>query len=304
MQQLHGTQAQWDALPKPALALAQFAVIWDTGRVFVGTASGDLEIGTSLADSGPTKLSKENYQIAFESQLSDQVRYRILTSTDFHARELWDGSVTVVDGMSSNTTPETLPVPSSGEFSGDAPKIIRVWSASGANDPTPSGEITSFSMTTVGTDANVDDLTIGESVSLNLAAESLSVQSFVAQQLRVIGSLQRLNLTDVNIEATNSSAAFSSGLGIGNLGLTEILIENSQFRSSYTHSTSSASNSYDVDLRGNNLDTAALNTFANQMPTFVDTAFSVGSVNVTGNPGAVSFDNSILTGKGYMVVGV
>ena len=42
MQQLHGTQAQWDALPKPALAAGQVAVTSDTGRVYIGTGVEDV----------------------------------------------------------------------------------------------------------------------------------------------------------------------------------------------------------------------------------------------------------------------
>lgn len=42
MQQLHGTQAQWDAVPKPALAVGQVATTIDTARVYVGTAVGDV----------------------------------------------------------------------------------------------------------------------------------------------------------------------------------------------------------------------------------------------------------------------
>lgn len=302
MQQLHGSQESWDNAPKPVLALGQIAIITDTGRMFIGTDNGDLEIGAGSEQAGPPKIPKEDYQIAFESRLSDQVEYIIGTSTGFFAHELWDGTVEVTDTAGSRRI--TIPVPSSGDFSGDASKIIRLWSATGSNDPTPSGNVTQFNMVTVGTDANIDNLTFVDSARLNLVTDSLFIKSVNSQRIVITGSLRSLQLTDVSILATNISGAFAGGLSLRNIGLAGIQIANSQFRSSYTHSTSSASNTHDVDLTGNNLGIAALTTFANQVPTFVDTAYSVGSINVTGNPGAVSFDNSILTNKGYMVVGV
>ena len=61
MQQLNGTQAQWDALPKPALAAGQVATTTDTARVYVGTAVGDYLVN----DEPPSVLPPESISCRF-----------------------------------------------------------------------------------------------------------------------------------------------------------------------------------------------------------------------------------------------
>ena len=242
----------------------------------------------------------------------------VRSNTGYFTVRWWDGTTnTYGTGSTANTFTGSKALPSSGAYSGGAPKEIYIWPSTSAGVYTQGAQLTFLSPSSYLIDLDCDNNPALTALNLSwYYGHSLSFQNLPAltsiaiyngggfgktvdlSGLLALTSVQFIN-TGLEKLLLPAAANLHSLMTDGNSNLNEIRAVGVSGAGTYWSKWSYSSG---ISVVNNDLSAAALNQF------FTDLAAADSNANspyifVSGNPGSATCNTSIATNKGYAVLG-
>jgi len=234
----------------------------------------------------------------------------VKSTTGYIGVRWWDGTVEIVGNGSAGTAHNwSKAVPAwDSAWSGPSPKEIYMWSATGAADPTQSGDITYLncytnSLTSLDV-SGLTALTYLDCYSNSLTSLDVSGLTALTYLRCFVNSLTSLDVSGLTA-LTYLDCSGNSLTSLDVSGLTALTYLNCYDNSLTSLRATGVVLSYSYGGYGswvdaNDLDADALDQFYTDLGEDVG---ETGIIDVTGNPGTSGDDPSIATAKGYTITG-